>query len=38
LSPFDFEDVVVLDGINHPKDTGISRVVGHLRFVPQPRG
>ena len=37
LSPFDFEDVVVLDGIDHPKDTGAAqpRVVGRLKFIPQ---
>jgi len=40
LSPFDFEDVVVLDGIYHPKDTGAAqaRVVGHLKFIPQAEG
>jgi hypothetical protein len=40
LSPFDFEDVVVLDGIHHPKDTGATqaRVVGHLKFIPQAGG
>jgi hypothetical protein len=40
LSPFDFCDVVVLDGINHPKDTGLAqaRVAGRLRFVPQDGG
>ncbi len=34
LSPFDFEDVVVYDGIDHPSDTGSEklRVVGHLKF------
>jgi hypothetical protein len=37
LSPFDFDDVVVLDGMNHPKDTGAeqARVVGHLKFIPE---
>lgn len=33
LSPFDFEDVPVLDGAHHPKDGG-GGVVGHLRYVP----
>lgn len=33
-SPFDFTDVVVYDGINHPKDTtGVSSVAGYLRFT-----
>jgi hypothetical protein len=34
VSPFDFEDVQVLDGINHPSDGGnVSAVVGILKFV-----
>jgi hypothetical protein len=35
LSPFDFEDVVVYDGANHPEDAYSSkpRVVGHLKFI-----
>lgn len=38
VSPFDFEDVPVIDGVNHPTDQGAQagtgyRVVGHLRFV-----
>jgi hypothetical protein len=33
VSPFDFPDVPVTDGINHPSDGAPSRVVGHLRFV-----
>ena len=36
ISPFDFEDVPVYDGVNHPSDHGVSRgfgVVGHLKFV-----
>jgi hypothetical protein len=34
VSPFDFEDVPVMDGINHPSDGGAPRgPVGHLRFV-----
>lgn len=34
LSPFDFADVVVVDGENHPSDTGEAqaRVAGHLKF------
>jgi len=34
VSPFDFEDVVVYDGVNHPSDTGGKpRIAGHLRFI-----
>jgi hypothetical protein len=35
MSPFDFDNVVVFDGENHPSDTGDAqaRVVGHLKFV-----
>jgi hypothetical protein len=35
VSPFDFADVPVLDGVNHPSDNpGRARgVVGHLRFA-----
>jgi hypothetical protein len=35
LSPFDFEDVVVYDGANHPEDTYSRkpRVAGHLKFI-----
>jgi hypothetical protein len=33
-SPFDFDDVPVIDGINHPKDNGTGyEIVGHLRYV-----
>jgi hypothetical protein len=35
VSPFDFPDIPVVDGVNHPNDTGTTRVVGHLRFVPE---
>jgi len=35
VSPFDFPDVPVVDGVNHPQDTGQMRVVGHLRFEPE---
>lgn len=30
-SPF-LHEVVVTDGVHHPNDTGVSRVVGRLRF------
>lgn len=38
VSPFDFEDVPVIDGINHPTDQGAKpgtgySVIGHLRYV-----
>jgi hypothetical protein len=35
LSPFDFAEIPVVDGVNHPNDTGgSSRLAGTLRFVP----
>ena len=34
LSPFDLEQVPVVDGIHHPSDTGELRTVGVLRFIP----
>jgi hypothetical protein len=35
ISPFDFPDVPVVDGENHPGDTGKpSRRAGTLRFIP----
>jgi hypothetical protein len=35
LSPFDFQDVVVYDGVNHPEDaySAKPRVAGHLKFI-----
>ena len=38
VSPFDFAEVPVIDGVNHPTDQGHSpgtgyEIVGHLRFV-----
>ncbi len=35
VSPFDFADVPVIDGVNHPNDTGKMRFAGHLLFVPE---
>ena len=35
VSPFDFSEVVVNDGVNHPSDGGGSTVAGHLRFFPE---
>jgi hypothetical protein len=32
LSPFDFLEVPVLDGVNHPADTGTLRVAGTLKY------
>ena len=34
ISPFDFPEVPVLDGVNHPRDTGRSVQVGILRYEP----
>ena len=35
VSPFDFPEVEVVDGINHPMDIGETRIAGTLKFVPQ---
>ena len=34
LSPFDFREVPVVDGVAHPRDTGVWRTAGVLRFEP----
>lgn len=35
ISPFDFPEVPVADGVNHPNDTGKpARLAGTLRFIP----
>jgi hypothetical protein len=35
VSPFDFPEVPVVDGVNHPNDTGgETRRAGTLRFIP----
>jgi hypothetical protein len=35
ISPFDFREVTVLDGVNHPSDTRAEvRIAGVLRFTP----
>jgi hypothetical protein len=34
MSPFDLEEIPVIDGINHPSDTGKLNVVGVLKFIP----
>lgn len=36
MSPFDFVEVPVNDGVNHPSD-GPSGTIGTLRFVPTPK-
>jgi hypothetical protein len=34
VSPYDFAEVPVFDGVNHPGDTGVSRYAGTMRFEP----
>lgn len=34
LSPFDFTEVPVMDGVNHPSDGAPARMAGVLRFIP----
>lgn len=34
ISPFDFEEIAVNDGINHPSDGGKPRIAGVLRWFP----
>jgi len=36
ISPFDFAQVIVNDGVAHPSDTGTARIAGVLRFDPAP--
>lgn len=36
VSPFDFAEVIVSDGIRHPADSGRSTVAGVLKFIPSP--
>ena len=34
VSPFDFADVPVIDGVNHPSDQNRGyEIIGHLRFI-----
>jgi hypothetical protein len=33
VSPFDFAEVPVLDGVNHPNDSGFTRMIGTLKFI-----
>jgi hypothetical protein len=34
VSPYDFADVPVFDGVSHPGDTGVARYAGTVRFDP----
>ena len=34
VSPYDFAEVRVFDGVNHPGDTGVSRYAGTMRYEP----
>jgi hypothetical protein len=34
ISPFDLNEVPVMDGQAHPSDTGTTRVAGVIRFIP----
>jgi hypothetical protein len=34
VSPFDFAEVLVTDGVNHPSDGRSGGIVGTLRFIP----
>ena len=34
VSPFDFRELKVNDGVNHVKDTGVAGIAGVLRFEP----
>jgi hypothetical protein len=36
ISPFDFADVPVNDGVSHPSDGYPPHVVGHLKYEPAP--
>lgn len=36
ISPFDFDEIVVMDGERHPSDSGVSRVAGVLRYERAP--
>ena len=41
ISPFDFPELPVNDGVDHPADAGRSagtRIAGHLRYVPSDPG
>jgi hypothetical protein len=32
VSPFDFAEIAVVDGVHHPADSGKNEIVGYLRF------
>jgi hypothetical protein len=36
VSPFDFAEVPVMDGVHHPSDGAPERLAGVLRFAPAP--
>lgn len=38
ISPFDFAEIPVLDGRNHPSDGNPRRFAGMLRYTPNPQG
>ncbi|MFC7735052.1 GFA family protein [Roseomonas sp. GCM10028921] len=38
ISPFDRREFPVNDGVNHPSDSGVSRLAGVLRFFPAEDG
>ena len=33
MSPFDLDEIPVVDGVNHPSDTGELRVLRVMRFM-----
>jgi len=33
FSPFDLDEIPVVDGVNHPSDSGEVRILGKLKFV-----
>ena len=35
VSPFDFAELPVYDGVHHPTDTGKSSLAGVLKFIPE---
>ena len=32
-NPFDLDEIAVVDGVNHPSDTGVMRTLGVMKFV-----
>ena len=33
MSPFDLDEIPVVDGVNHPSDTGVMRMLGVMKFI-----